>query len=428
MLMRNMVLLLATVLCLLSGIASAQWQLAKPVEAQGVSLTLSGLAEGGQLVVSEARRDGGRFLVPTEPGETATTVLRRLDQKLRQEFAGNAAGFGYQSAVEGNTLNANLGFPIVLGGNETGFGAIPPPTGMTGQMNTERTEVTFRWSLPTMGEYDRLLLVTPTALTEMEIPGDQTTLKWPVFSRSLKEHAGLDQGQFYFVLWGERDGIPSAPATVFLDGRRNIERLDIAGYRGLPCNWGVFCEPSAKPLFTWEYREEQKPIGWIVAEDGSTTPVLPPQHIILGEKRGISRLHQPRGNSVLFREFLGLEPGSNQQVSLEMRFWQPKKLSEGSVVAVKIVPGKLSGRDQVLRELIDPDSNLFTSPEGTLFSTVSSPVATDSWFKIGGDTSDASKLTLPPEETSLSVLLLVRDLGECPLSFDWLTLEDISGP
>jgi hypothetical protein len=120
------------------------------------NLELSGTASGGSLVFfSTGGPEKQFFSIGTREGETAQSVLQRLDDPIRDRMIGSEDTLLVHGGIR------LLGWPggYALAGTERGLGIPRAPLFLSGSYKKAENAIVFKWeNLP--GEYD--VVVTPT--------------------------------------------------------------------------------------------------------------------------------------------------------------------------------------------------------------------------------------------------------------------------
>jgi hypothetical protein len=190
---------------------------------------------------------------------------------------------------------------------------------------------------------------------------------------------------------------------------------------GIPCNWEMIHTESSDPRFVWKYVDKEFPGFWF--DDESKNPQPKNWYEDPSEKRGTFEMSLPEGTVVLSREFIGL-PGDHEfSVSMRLKLSQPDALPDSANIEVRVVPKLASSEHGYLVSLLDPASEESTSRATTVFRTNAAKHSHSNWHLISGPAEGGEPISIQPGEEGLTVIVIARDMGECTLSFDWLTLD-----
>lgn len=282
---------------------------------------LEGTGSGGRLVfVNPAGSLKDHYVVPVSVGESADNVRSRVQDSLFR-----VAGLDdTPPELWEERLKDIAQTPVAVGGTETGFGFNPAPRGLTGFADWSARENLFRWELPD-GGYDGVSacgVMSEGQPMRADATGDYWRLQ---LYQVLNVAEGFTPGQMRYNLWGIKDGVPSAPASIRVDNCLFKEATDSPPSAGLHPYWGRF-ELPGQPAPTLDRGEDPpyvRPRGTIIVdgEPRDARDVFPykPWHQSPERKQGYQSIRMPGGATALYRPVVGQAPGDRFEASLLLR-------------------------------------------------------------------------------------------------------------
>ncbi len=395
---------------------------------------LEGTGTGGRLVfVNPAGTLKNHFAVQVSVGESAESLRARLQDPLLRvgELNETPAGLLEQR------LSDLARSPIAVGGTEVGFGFTPAPKGLAGFADWSRKEITFRWELPA-GGYEEL--AAGGVMSEGQpIRTDSTGDYWRLqLYEVLKAAEGFTPGQMRYNLWGIKDGVPSAPASIWVDNCLFREATDPPPSAGLHPNWGRFVLPG-QPTPTLDRGEDPpyvRPRGTIIVdgEPRDARDVFPfkPWHQSPEKKQGYQMIRMPEGATALYRPVVGQAPGDRFEASLLLRIRDRAQLGTNwfvDVLAWNGAPGGLEA--EVARHAQERLNGARPDITGRGFIPVwlssSTPPEAEDWFEASSSPAAGPEgIVIPPGGSKWTLVVIAGNLGGAELGTDWLTVKKLT--
>ena len=290
-------------------------------------LTFKGPASGGVLVVGTLLNlPGVNFIeIETSPGESAESVVHRLEAKIKAVQAVNDMSdrrllwIGAPPVTSGATIElAGTMYTYFLAGTETGLGIPQPPVFLTCLYNQAEDSIKLVWENP-LGGYDKIFLTLRwnsdwgRRSFQKVIQGDSTSF---VIDRTSSPIA-LNVQDLDIAIVGFRNGIVSSPGAIHMKGHYQDEAFAIPFARDIMPNWsawrtsamGKSVEPALRantasghtPLFSCGKR-----IAFEDYQAGDGLDAKPFYQIIKAS---------PSGRVGIYRKFLGLIPGHTYRIT-----------------------------------------------------------------------------------------------------------------
>lgn len=233
-----------------------------------------------------------------------------------------------------------------------------------------------------------------------------------------------------FSVVGVRDGIPSAPASVFVDLCRFIEATDPPFVAGLHPNWervAIGSEPAIS------VSRGERPPEWIRLGPGARlrNPDVPPRKYPDDDmawtkdpevKAGFQSIEQPAGVGAIRRRVLSWEESDSFTISILMRGGTGLPPAAGKVGTFVWV-GDPEGLPSALGQGIDafatlPDA-IRLEPTGTASGT--------GWVEYSSaKAAPGGLIPWNPGDGEVSVVVVAEELGDARIDLDWLTVRKMN--
>lgn len=402
--------ILSTALCL--GQEAKSTPVPPMVFAPPMTFSLKGKASGGTLLVAEGLNPSPYWVaIETLPGEPAMSVAEKVAKALTEKY--RSMGDNALFTAEDGIVTSNLRMPIILAGSETGLGIPPPPTGLTGFANDGERYI-LSWEPPSGNAYDAVHITVPRFYGPDTVrrPGNTTTIEWIHTKESaLRAEAGTP-GLPYFVVWGSRDGVPSAAVGIRIAGNKMEESLAFPFVKGVMPNWVGWKNARGS-----EIGARQSRMSSLQIHPYYTDPVGKPLHQVLSPS--------PSGRSGIARPILGI--GDAKEIAFGLQLLPPADAADKTwsleFHAVPLPIADVVGDDGVLKIALPAKAKV-----GRVDNT--SAVAEKQWAKMGpsseGSSIAFSKVEVPEGVDSYTFVVELMGPEGLEVGLDWFTVEVLS--
>lgn len=360
------------------------------------------------------------------PGTPSSDVIEATRAHLTEGLSRNR---GTPEALE-KTRQSMIHRPVFLAGDDVGFPITPCAKGVTAFMDWEIKHIAVRWRISNEAGYS-MQMMCGTGGGCGELASDRTDFHWPVrdwASRAFIEE--LAPGQYPFSVVGVRDGIPSAPASIFVDLCRFIEATDPPFVAGLHPNWehvSIADQPAPR------VSRGERPPEWIRLGPGARmrNPDVPPRKYPNDDnawmkdpevKSGFQSIEQPAGIGAIRRRVLSWEDEDAFSISILMRGGTGLPPAAGKLGAFAWV-GDPAGLSDALAKGLDafaalPDA-IRLEPTGAAGET--------GWVEYStAHAAPGGVLPWRPGDGELSLVVAAESLGDARIDIDWLTVRKLN--
>jgi hypothetical protein len=378
-----------------------------------MTFSLKGEAIGGMLLISEGFNPGPAWVaIETVPGEPAESVAGKVAKALTEKY--RAIGCNALFTAENGTVTGNIAIPVVLAGSETGLGIPPPPTGLTGFANDGERYI-LSWELPPGEIYDTVHITGPCPWgpNTVKRPGNTTTTEWTFSEKSLFRALAKDNpGPPYFVVWGTRDGVPSAAVGIRIAGNKMEESLIHPFVKGVMPNWVGWKSARGSEIGARQSRMSSPHVQPYFSD-----PVEKALHQVLSPS--------PSGRSGIARPILGI--GNAKEIAFGLQLLPPAdaagKTWSLEFHAVPLPIAEVVGDDGVLKIALPAKAKI-----GRVDNT--SAVAEKQWAKMGPSSEGSSiafgKVEVPEGVDSYTFVVELMGPEGLEVGLDWFTVEVLS--
>lgn len=327
--------------------------------------------------------------------------------------------------------------PMYIAGDDVGLGFTPAPIGVTAFMNWETKRVEISWKVPTGGDYDNTWRAGMFGTAVFDLDPLQKRSHVNVNGWINAEiMTGLKPGQYMFSMIGLRNGIPSGPASVFVDQCRFIEATDPPFVNGLHPNWErleLAGQPqprlSAGERKPGDERPREKidlPSGaWVTPREfldadipkGKAAWTQDP-----GLKTRFQVMEQPAGIGAVRRRIMAQTHEDRFHVSVRLR----TRDSDGRLGGAGDVAYVWNGHPDALEGVLALGSGAIAmNPDMIPLDPTGEPNKYG-WTEFS--TEGAAPLGVPPSAEGLeaSLVIVAESLGTTQLEIDWLAVEKLN--
>ncbi len=364
--------------------------------------------------------------IDVQPGQPASEVLERAHSYLTRNLSRNR---GTPEALE-KTRQLMIHSPVFLAGDDVGFPITPCAKSVTAFMDWEIKHIAVEWRISNEAGYSMQMMCGPHGGCG-ELEPSKAEFFWPVRDwEGMQFSTGLEPGQHMFSVVGVRDGIPSAPASIFVDLCRFIEATDPPFVAGLHPNWehvSIADQPAPR------VSRGERPPEWIRLGPGARmrNPDVPPRKYPNDDnawmkdpevKSGFQSIEQPAGIGAIRRRVLSWEDEDAFSISILMRGGTGLPPAAGKLGAFAWV-GDPAGLSDALAKGLDafaalPDA-IRLEPTGAAGET--------GWVEYStAHAAPGGVLPWRPGDGELSLVVAAESLGDARIDIDWLTVRKLN--
>jgi len=374
------------------------------------------------------------YFVTTSIGDDPESIRSNLEEQILSVMMRGAVVREGQEDVH---RAAHLLRPMYVAGDDVGLGFTPTPIGVTAFMNWETKRIEMCWKVPTGGDYDHTWRAGMQGTGVIELDPLQTRDHINVNGWiSAESMSGLKPGRYMFSVIGLRNGIPSGPASIFVDQCRFIEATDPPFVNGLHPNWErLELAGQTTPRFSEGERKpgDERPReridirsrSWMTPREfedadipkGRTAWTQDP-----GLKTRYQIMAQPTGLGAVRRRVVG--------ASLDDRFHVSIRLRARSGPNATLLPDDIayvwSGDPEALSGIIAAGPGaVATHPNMVPLDPTGEPNRYG-WTEYSTAGNAPAGLAPSDSELELSLIVIARDLGTTQLELDWFTVEKLN--
>ncbi len=361
-----------------------------------MDIIFSGKATGGDLFVCRVGYDGYCFGVNTDAGESAASVMKRMD-KARTPVP--AAKLDSSSGIKALT-----GFGIgeyAVAGTEKGLGIPDPPMFLSGRYDNVKDEIVLHWRNPLEGY---------SAISWMGIEG----MGYSNETRAVLRQAGavVSKGRLFQRVIGFRGQVMSSAGMLTVSPTSQEELGGLPFYCGVTPNW--------RPWFTKYVQND------VVLEQGTRPNLNRARDIPTPDGKPFYQIVRTKTTDVqagIWRKWLGLVPKHKYRVYVRLNTLAMDQNTNDWSLSFHVAVTDTNGTDFTTEQFTGkaplPDGN--QGPEAARIALYGPGKTTKGqWMTNTVD------IVMPPGVDTLTTWLRHSGKESTGVGMDWIKVEDLS--